>query len=94
MKKVNLYFATETDKQLNKILKLVSDIFSGYSLTKSIGGWYCKDTNKYIEEDSFNLMLFTNKLDEVEQLPKYINYVAKQKETLIAIEDTNIKFIN
>ena len=27
MKKVNLYFATENSKQLNKILKLVADIY-------------------------------------------------------------------
>jgi uncharacterized protein (DUF2344 family) len=93
MNKYKLYFATHNKKQLNKILTLSADIFNGYTLTNSTGGW--RDSNgKLIKENSYILTIITDKAKEVQQLPKYINWIAKQDATILEQQQAQITFIN
>jgi hypothetical protein len=93
MNKYKLYFATHNKRQLNKILTLSADIFNGYTLTDSVGGW--KDNNgKLIKENSYILTIITDKAKEVQRLPDYINWIAKQDCTILEQQQTQIKFIN
>ena len=82
MNKYIIYFATHSNKQLNKILSLSATIFNGYTLTNSLGGWR-DDNGTLIKENSYILTLLTDKIEEVKKLPQYINFIAKQSETII-----------
>lgn len=90
--KYNYYFATENKKQLKKILSLCIDIFGGYTLINTFGGWKDANNIKHIEK-AYKLTIFTDKEKEIKPLAKYINFNCNQQTTIIETEN-KIKFIN